>query len=419
VGMSARWRRLLPALLAVLVMVVAAACGGSSSSSSSGGGGSSSGDLVIASDFPLQGSDSKQSISMNNAIQLVLDSQGGKAGKFAVKLQQNDDSTAAAGKWDGPTCSANAQKYVGDNSVIGIIGTLNSGCAKLILPVVNAASIAMVSPANTNVGLTKANDPGEPQKYYPTGVRNYARVVAPDDFQGRVLAKFIKDRGYKNVYILNDRETYGQGIAKQTENALKALGVNVLGNDGWDNKQPNYTALFQGIKAKNPDVIVLAGIDSANGAQLIKDKVAVLGDNSTVHLVAPDGFQTNDTAKLKEAEGMETSLTGLPADELTKRGGAAAKFIADYNAKYGASSPIEAYTSYAAAATQALLAAIAASDGTRAGITAQLLKVKIPADTSVLGKEFAFDANGDTTLIDASISVAKGGAWVFETTVSA
>ncbi len=103
-------------------------------------------------------------------------------------------------------------------SIVAVMGTYNSGCAKIIVPILNQdpdGPMLMVSHANTNVGLTKTWDPGEPEKYYPTGKRNYARVVTTDDYQGRAAAQFMaKDLGVKKCYVLNDNQTYGQGVAK-------------------------------------------------------------------------------------------------------------------------------------------------------------------------------------------------------------
>ena len=106
----------------------------------------------------------------------------------------------------------------------------------------------MVSPANTNLGLTKKWDPGEPQKYYPTGVRNYARVVATDDFQGPADAMWTKALGYKKVYVLNDKQTYGFGVASTYQKAARKLGLTVVGFQGWDAKQSSYEALANAIK---------------------------------------------------------------------------------------------------------------------------------------------------------------------------
>ncbi len=66
------------------------------------------------------------------------------------------------------------------------IGTFNSGAAKISIPILNAADVVMISPANTYTGLTKPGkgEPDEPDKYYPNGKRNYTRVIPADDLQG-------------------------------------------------------------------------------------------------------------------------------------------------------------------------------------------------------------------------------------------
>jgi branched-chain amino acid transport system substrate-binding protein len=145
--------------------------------------------VKIVSDLPLQGSSAGQTETMVNAIKLYLEQIGGKAGDFTVSYESFDDSTAAKGAWDEATCAANARKYVEDESILGVIGTFNSGCAKIEVPIANEASLAYSSPANTAVGLTHTGpgaEEGEPDKYYPSGTRNYTRVVASDDFQGQV-----------------------------------------------------------------------------------------------------------------------------------------------------------------------------------------------------------------------------------------
>ena len=158
--------------------------------------------------------------------------------------------------------------------MIGVIGTFNSGCAKIEVPILNRAHpgpLAMVSPANTNLGLTKHWDPGEPQKYYPTGVRNYARVVATDDFQGPADAMWSKTLGIKKVYVLNDKQTYGFGVATTYKNAAKKLGIKVVGFKGWDAKQSSYESLANLIKASGAQAVFLGGIVCNNGAKLMQD----------------------------------------------------------------------------------------------------------------------------------------------------
>jgi branched-chain amino acid transport system substrate-binding protein len=199
--------------------------------------GSGSPDYIVASDLPLQGAIRHQTVQISRAILWDLANRGWKAGNLKIGYQSCDDSTAQTGGWDSAKCATNARLYASNRSVIGVVGTFNSGCAKIIVPILNRANpgpLPMVSPANTNPGLTKHWDPGEPQKYYPTGVRNYARVVATDDFQGPADAMWSKALGYKKVYVLNDKQTYGFGVATTYKNAAKKLGIQVVGFKGWD-----------------------------------------------------------------------------------------------------------------------------------------------------------------------------------------
>ena len=162
------------------------------------------------------------------------------------------------------------------------------------MPVLNRAPngpIAMVSPANTYVGLTHGGPgtvAGEPGKYYPTGKRNYARVVAADDYQGAADALLAQSLGVKKVYILNDKEAYGLGVASNFRNAAKRLGLTVAGFTAWDGKASSYEALGVKIKASGAQGIFLGGLICENGGKLIKDLRNAVGPN--VKLMMPDGF---------------------------------------------------------------------------------------------------------------------------------
>jgi len=370
---------------------------------------SSSSDLFIASDLPLQGGSADQSKSTNNAIKLLLKQMGNKAGEFSVGFREYDNSTAAKGSWDDAQCAKNAQAHVAAKDEVGVMGTYNSGCAKIIVPVLNQdpeGPMVMISNANTNPGLTKAWDAGEPEKYYPTGARNYYRVVTTDDNQGNAAAEFAQSIGVKRVYVLNDRQTYGIGVARSFTSAAKALGLTVLSDGdagtGWDDKAPNYEALFTKIKATKPDMVYVGGIFDLNGGQLVKDKVKYLGDNTKVKFMMPDGFTGYpDFLALPEAAGAYLSFTGLSIDQFPK-GGAAEKFQADYLAEYG-EAPTSSFSVYGAAAAQVLLKAIAASDGTRKGVFEAMKGIVVPAEESVVGTELRFDENGDIVSRDITI----------------
>ena len=387
-----------------------------------GGGGGGGTDLVISTDLPLQGGSATQSDDTNKLIQMYLDQVGGKAGKYSVTLKTYDDSTAAKGAWDDAACAKNGTDHVANTNEVAVMGTFNSGCAKIEVPTLNNDSsgpMLMVSHANTNPGLTKKWDTGEPDKYYPTGTRNYARVCATDDYQGPAGAAFaLNDLKVKKAFVLNDNQTYGLGVAKAFATAAKKLGIEVAGEQSWDAKQPNYTALYQGIKASGADLVFLGGIYENNGGQLVKDKVAVLGPNTgDVKLLAPDGFYGYpDLDKLPESEGMYFTFAGAPPEELKKAGGAGAKLLDAFQSKYGRL-PTGGYPMLGVAAVQVILAGIAASDGTRKGVNSAVLGgsgVTVPADQSVIGKEIKIDtATGDIASHDFSVLTNKSGKATF------
>jgi branched-chain amino acid transport system substrate-binding protein len=237
----------LAGLLVVALALVAAGCGGddggdapealpSSSCTAIEYEGDGNPDYIVASDFPLQGASRTQTLQINDAIRAELKSRDFKAGDYNIGFQACDDATAQAGKWDSGKCSQNANAYAANDKVIGVIGTFNSGCAAIIIPVLNQApdgGIPMLSPANTwpclTVNLPGGCDASEPDKYYPAGTRNYTRVAPSDDYQGAAVAEFMKEKGVTKLYVLNDKEAYGLGVATTTRKAAEHLGIEVVG----------------------------------------------------------------------------------------------------------------------------------------------------------------------------------------------
>jgi branched-chain amino acid transport system substrate-binding protein len=417
-------RSLLAALVGVTaaLALLAAGCGG-------GGGGSSKGvtalpasscsdiyyqgsgdaDFLIASDLPLQGSGRTQTVQMTEAIKFILKQHDFKAGKYKIGYQSCDDATAQLGKWASEKCSANANAYAQNKSVIGVIGTFNSGCAEIVIPVLNRAPdgpVGMVSPANTYVGLTHGGPgtaAGEPDKYYPTGKRNYIRIVAADDFQGAADALNAQQLGLKNVYILNDKEAYGLGVATDFKNSMTELGLKIAGFAAWNGKSSSYTGLATKIKQTGADSVFLGGLICENGGKVIKDLRSVLGKSVTI--LAPDGF-TPISAVVSgagaAAEGIYVSVAGQPNENLPASG---KKFVQDFGATQSGGN-VDPYSSYAAQAAEVLLSAIEKSDGTRASATDELLKTKVT--DGIIGT-FTINSDGDTNSNPVTMYLIKGG----------
>jgi branched-chain amino acid transport system substrate-binding protein len=361
--------------------------------------GSGKPDFIIASDLPLQGAIRHQTVQISRAMIWALQQKGWKAGSWKIGYQSCDDSTAQTGGWDSAKCATNARLYASNTSVMGVVGTFNSGCAKIIVPILNRAHpgpVAMVSPANTNPGLTKKWDPGEPNKYYPTGVRNYARVVATDDIQGPADAIWAQSLGVKKVYVLNDKQTYGFGVATTFQRAAKKLGMNVAGFKGWDAKQSSYEALANAIKASGATAVFLGGIACNNGAKLMQDIKAV---NPGIRLLMPDGF-SDPNANGAVANGAYISVAGAPPKALT---GFGATFVKSFGKSIGATP--NPYAAYGAQAMLVMLQAVGAHGGDRAAITRSILGISI--QNGVLGN-FTISKTGDTNLVPITVYRQSG-----------
>jgi len=397
------------AVLGVAAALLVVGCGGGAGGG--GGGGGEGPTAKIVSDLPMQGANRAQTTTMVNAIKLALEQRDNKAGDINIEYEVLDDATAQAGQWDAAKCAENAQSAAQDEEIIGWIGPFNSGCAAVEIPILNEAGLGMISPANTYIGLTKpGGEPDEPEKYYPTGERNYARVIVADDKQGKAGVALMLDEGFESVYILDDKETYGKGLADQFQQAAEDQGIDVVGREGIDGSAPNYRSLMNKIAEADPDAIYFGGIIENNAAQLIKDKVGAGMSNDEVAFIGPDGIFVDEllTQAGDAAEGIYVTFGGLPQSELSEEG---QKFVQTYEETYD--DAIQPYTAYAYEAANVMLDAIEKASKEAGG--------EVPDRQAVVQQIFAtedyqgalgtwsFDEDGDTTLTELSVQTVEGG----------
>jgi branched-chain amino acid transport system substrate-binding protein len=407
-----------PATQAPAAQPTAAAAQPTSAPAQPSGGGT----IKIVSSLPLTGASLTQTDTIVKSIQLKLKQLGNAVcgGKYKVVYESLDDASAALGKWDPAVETENANKAVADSSVVAYIGTFNSGAAALSIPILNQADLVMVSPANTYSGLTKEvgadKAKGEPGVFYPSGKRTYVRVVAADDIQGAVAANWAKSLGVETVYILDDAELYGKGVADVFNATAQKLGLKVLGQESIDPKAADYKALMTKIAASDggnpPDLIYVGMVVDNNAAQLLKDKVGAMGDNTAVKFMGPDGTQTQsfiDGAGADVAEGAYATVGGIPVSQLPPAG---QQYLKDYAAEYGETN--EPYAVYGYEAISVVINAIekvCAAGGDPANRTTLREAVMSTANfDGVLGK-WSFDANGDTSLTDMTGYQVKGGKY--------
>jgi branched-chain amino acid transport system substrate-binding protein len=402
-------------LVTVLAFGVAA-CGGDDDGGGGGGADSGRTTLTIYSSLPLQGDSRPQSESVVNGEKLALEEAGGKVGQFKITYKSLDDATAAAGKWEAGQTSANARKAAQDQSTIVYLGEFNSGATAISLPITNEAGILQISPSNTYVGLTRAEgaDKGEPDKYYPSGKRTYGRVVPADHIQAAAQVAYQKGEGCTKLYVLNDKEVYGKGIADQVASIAKQQGLQVLGNDGIDTKAANFRTVATKIKSAGADCMFFGGITQNKGVQVFSDVHAA---NPDAKLFGPDGVAESPfTSKISTAVQKMTYVTNPTLDPKLYPA-SAQQFFDKYQSKYGKDP--EPYAIYGYEAMKVALLAIqnAGDKGNdRQAVIDAFYKIK--DRDSVLGK-YSIDENGDTTLSDYGADVVKSGKLVFDKVLKA
>ncbi len=387
-------------------------------------GDSSKGTIKFAIELPLQGSEKAASDPIINGVKLAIKLAGGTAGGYKIDLPQSaiyDD--ALNGAHDPQTGANNMSKIVADADVVAVIGPLNSSVAKAEIPISNEGGVLQCSPANTNPDLTQ----GDPAKQLRTKPNNYIRVVTTDNVQGPAAAQYLYDvLKKKSVYVIDDTETFGKGVADAFAAEFTKRGGTVVKHDAAPKTTQDYVSIMTAAKALNPDSIYFGGVTATGGARILKAAVQVgLGD---VPYVGPDGINdgsgtTKDSfLNLAGADGKNSYSTLAGIGDFPGR----AQFEVDYKAEYNASPTGYAGTGYACA--QVAINALERAGAKAADKTALREAVRAAGtDTTVkystIVGDITFDANGDTSQkivsiysFDAAGAGGKGD-WKFQTQV--
>ena len=403
--------------LAAVGALVLSACNAAPGAS----GGATKGTVNFAIELPQQGSEKAASDPIINGIKLAVKQAGGTAGGYKIEIPQSvikDD--ALNGAHDPQTGANNMNQLVAIEAVVGVIGPLNSNVAKAQIPISNAAGLAHCSPANTNDALTQ----GDGAKQIRTKANNYVRVVTVDGVQGPAGAQYIYDVLKKtSVYIIDDTETFGKGVADSFEAEFKKRGGTVVKRDAAPKTTQDYVTIMTAAKSLNPQAIYFGGVTATGGARILLAAQQVgLGD---IPYVGPDGINDGSGATANsflnlagdKAKNSYSTLAGI-GDFPNKD-----KFNADYKTEYGQDA-----TGYAAqgfTCAQVLIDALGRAAATNpSGLAAlrEAVRVAMTDPThkySTIQGDLNFDANGDTSQKIISIYTYDATAknWKFESQV--
>lgn len=345
--------------------------------------------IKITTSFPMRSITVGQEIV--NGIKMAFEEKNYKVGNYTIDLVVGDDGDES-GRWQASLETAIATEAVNDPDVMAYLGTYNSGAAKISIPITNRGGLVQISPGNTWPGLTQAGfAPGEPGIFYPTGVRNYFRVVPTDALQGPSAAIWARDLGVKTIIIFDDGETYGKGIADLFEKKALEIGMRVLAHKTINSRgSQNPLENVSDVASLKADLVYFGGVTPNGAAPLLKN-VKRLG--MAPRFMGPDGIveqgfinQAGD-----DAEGVYATVVGMPPEELT---GAGEDFYNKYKEKYGVSPGTFSIFGYEEA-NVIMLAIERAAAKDRAKILREVSRIK---DYDGLLGKWSFDKNGDTTL---------------------
>lgn len=396
-----RWRTLSSfALVAVVVLLAPPQAGEAAKHCPKG-------TIKFVTSWPMQGAMLPEGTAMKRSVDLAVEHAGGAVAGYCIKVTNMDDASPVTGSWDGTIEAENAQKAVADPDVMVYLATYNSGAAKISQPITNKAGLAMITPANTYPGLTKPGfGPGEPDIYRPSGKVNYFRTHPADDIQGAAGAAWAACLGFKKVYVLDDRQLYGKGIADVFAKKARELGLQVLGQDGVESVNIDFRALLTKVKASGAQLVYGGFVIDSGGVQVIQQMKA-LGMFPAVKFMGPDGLYNpglvEQATPAAVNDNVYLTFPGFPLEKLATP--VAKRFHADYVKKYK-EEPI-GWSLYAYnAALVALDAVKRAGAKDRAKILAAVAATK---NFDGITGRFSFDKNGDTTRTDMGAYLVKDG----------
>ncbi|MCC9308996.1 branched-chain amino acid ABC transporter substrate-binding protein [Kitasatospora sp. RB6PN24] len=399
-----RHRSLLVLSIALTGALTVTACG-SRGGSKSGGDTSANGITVtIGVDAPLSGQNSATGLGIKYGVQIAADdaNKNHTVPGVTFKVDAKDDQAQ-------PTIGQqNATALVGESDVIGVVGPLNSGVAQSMQQVFATANMVEISPSNTNPALTQGPNwaKGDKKRQFPT----YFRTATTDALQGAFAAQYASGpAGKKKAFVVDDKQTYGAGLAGIFQDSFTKDGGQVVGTDHVNTGDKDFSALVTKIKSSGADLLYYGG--QYDESELITKQLKAAGDN--IPLMGGDGMysQTYITTAGAAAEGDLVTSVGVPMSSLDT----AKNFISEYKAA-GYAGDYDTYGGYSYDAATAIIKAVGQVVGKNNGklpsdARAQVVQGVQSADFDGIAGHISFDQYGDTTNKQLTVYQVKSGQW--------
>lgn len=351
-------------------------------------GGQSSNVIKIGCAGPLTGDQAQIGTDMCRGAELAVEQANAKGDiipGYKLQIVSNDDQ-------HNPAQAVNvAKKFVSDPDVIAVVGHFNSSCTKPASAIYHEARITQITAGSTNPELSRQ------------GFDTFFRVAASDDVQGPSGARYAKRINAASIYVIDDKTTYGKGLADEFEKEARKLGMNLLGHESITQGDKDFTPLLTKIKPLNPALIYFGGV-FPEGALVIRQARSL---GITAQFMGGDGIANPVFSSLASAEIADGALATMVGADLSKVP-AAQDFIKAYEAKWG---PVGQWSAYAYDAGNILIESIRKAGVKDRQAVLQAIR-EIPEFKGVTGP-VAFDAKGDTRNQSIGVFKFQGGQLVY------
>ncbi len=383
--MNKKWTKntskyLIPGCLAICLLFLVSGCGENKNGAPI---------VKIGCAAPLTGDQAQIGIDMCNGVRLAID----HANEKQIGIPGHKIEIFALDDQHNPAQAVNvSKKFVSDLNVAAVVGHFNSSCTKPTSAVYHEAGMTQITPASTNPELSKQ------------GFKTFFRIAATDDVQGPKGAEFAaRELGVKKVFIIDDKTTYGKGLADEFEKRARSLEIEVLGHEGITQGDKDFKPLLTKIKPLAPDLIYFGGI-YPEGALLLRQA-------RSLELPAPfmggDGIATPIFIELASPALSEGTYATMVGGDM-KKVPSAAEFIKSYEARYG---EIGQWSAYGYDAANILIQAIQKA-GTKDRKAVLKAMREFPSFQGVTG-EVVFDKRGDNEKQFIGVFKVENGKLVY------
>jgi branched-chain amino acid transport system substrate-binding protein len=343
-------------------------------------------DIQVGLAGPITGSNASFGEQFSKGAQQAVDDINAKGGVLGKKLALNIGDDAC----DPKQAVAVAHQLVA-KKVVFVDGDFCSSSSIPASAVYQEESVLQISPGSTNPAFT--------EDAFKKHWTNVYRTCGRDDAQGKVAGDYLaKHYAGKAVAIIDDKSTYGKGLADETRKAMNAAGLKEAINEEITAGDKDFSALISKLKQAGVAAIYFGGYQTEAGLLVRQAKEQGL----SAVLISGDALATPEFWAITGAAG-EGSMMTFPPDP---RNNPAAKDIVEEFKKAGYDP--EGYTLYTYAAMQVFAQA---ADKAKSVKLADLVKALHSETFSTVVGPIKFDEKGDVLNPEYVFYVWKDGKY--------